>query len=314
MSNELPLIVFITSARCGHCMQFRGPDGRPNPSREWNYDYIRTLLNEYPSRTNPELKRRSAAIVEIHISTMGNTYDNISELNIYTSIPSIAEINELVRQGKATSSKFFEMNDVVGNSIERISIKRGLFDSVDIKTEIDGVFSKHMTDATMNEYVWQFAPEEIQIIRTCIGEDIEVPPEVFERISDPGMKHFAISQYPQYKKNIKLFDQQLLTHHFNFSWVVSKILAKDIRRYESHYPCWMLVSPIEWRKSLDDPTRPIYARVKNHMTQQYKDGYRIVPFSDSESIEILLDKHADGSIKLEFDPDRNVTRKFSWQF
>jgi hypothetical protein len=313
MSDELPLIVFITSAKCAHCISFRGVDGRPNPSREWNYDYIRSLLNEYPSKTNPSLKRRAAAIVEIHISTMGNTYDNISEINIYTSIPSIAEINELVRQGKAASSKFFEMNDVVGNSIERVSIKRGVFDSVDIRTEIDGVFSRHMTDAAMSEYVWQFAPEEIQIIRTCVNEGITIPHEVLTSIPDPEMAMFAITQRHQYESNIKLFDQQLLTHHFNFPWVVSKILAKDIRRYESHYPCWMLVSPKEWRKSLEEPLRPIYARVKNHMTQQYGTGYKIVPFSDSENIEILLDKHANGTIKLEFDPVRNVTRKFSWQ-
>lgn len=313
MSGELPLILFITSDKCGHCVAFRGKDGKPNQSREWNYDYIRNLLNIYPSRKNPDLKRRAAAIVEIHISTMGNTYDNISELNIYTSIPSISEINQMIREGKVTSSKFFEINDAVGNSIERISIKRGVFDSVDIKTEIDGEFSRHMTESTMHEYVWQFSPEEIQIIRTCIIEGVEVPRHVFENISDPEMKHFAMSQYSTYRNNLRLFDQQLLTHHFNFTWVISKILAKDIRRYETHYPCWMLVSPLEWRKSLEDISRPIYARVKNHMTQQFSTGYKIVPFSDSENIEILLNKYENGSIKLEFDPVRNITRKFSWQ-
>lgn len=313
MAEELPLIVFITSAQCGHCVAFRGNDGKPNSSRMWNYDYIRSLLNIYPSKRHPEMRRRASAIVEIHVSTFGNDVDNISEINIYTSIPSIAEITALTKSGRIGSLKFFDTNDIVGNSIERINIKRGVFDSVEVRVEVDGVYSRHMTESAVNDYVWGQSPEEIQLIRECIKEGIKVPKEIFAEIPDENLRKFVSSYYSQYKNDIKLFDQQLLTHHFNFHWVTSKIFVKDIRRYETHYPCWMIVSPSEWRKSLNDRRRPIYARVRNHMTQKTANGYTTIPFSDSETVEILLDKHENGSIKLEYDPTRNIARSFSWQ-
>jgi len=313
MDNELPLIVFITSAMCGHCIAFRGKDGRPDPSKPWNYDYIRMLLNKYPSKSNRNLKRRSSSIVEISVSTFQNNIDNIAEINIYTSIPSIAELNAIILEKGITSYRFFDENDIVGSSIERINIKRGTFNSIEITVDIDGKYSHYMTESNIDEYIWKQTPEEIQIIRTCIIEDIEVPKKLFESIENQHLREFVEIHYNEYRDDIKLFDQQLLTHYFNFPWLLSKMLVNDIRRYEIAYPCWMLVSPMEWKLSLEDHSRPIFARTTNRITVKSQSGYTTKPFTQGETIETLLDSYESGKIKLSYDPTTENVKLYSWQ-
>lgn len=311
--SENPLIVFTTSAMCGHCVAFRGRDGKPDPSKPWNYDYIRFLLNKYPSRSNRTLSRRASSIVEIHVSTFQNNVDNIAEINIYTSIPSIAELTKIISEQGITSYRFFDENDIIGSSVERINIKRGTFNSIEITVDIDGKYSQFMTNCNVDEYIWKHTPEEIQIIRTCIIEDMEIPRNIFDTIENDSLREFVKAQYAEYRDDIKMFDQQLLTHYFNFPWLLSKIFVNDIRRYENAYPCWLLVSPSEWKQSLDDHSRPIFARSTNRITVKSDTGYTTKPFTQGETIETLLDSYEAGKLKLSYDPSVENVKVYSWQ-
>lgn len=313
--NNLPIIVFYTAVQCGHCKTFRGTDGRPNKSREWNYDRIRNYLISIDE--NNELKQRSSCILEIHIDQGRPNYNNISELNIYTSIPSENDISNVVREKKIDSLTFFEKTDFISNSIERVNIKRGMFDKIEIRTEITDTstnYSRHMNIFNFNEYVWGKAPIQVSVIRTCIFKKMDVPDGLLESIDDRRLAKLLSDNYVVNQNDLKKFDKVLLEEYFTFSWLMSKLIVPGIKRYELFYPCWMIVSPYEWGKSIEDEKHQLYARVRNHVTRKRNGRYVPSSFSQSETIDHMLDSYHSGDLSLHYDPANDIVKRHSWQF
>ena len=126
-----PDIVFITSKLCGHCRTFRGTNGIPSPKLNWNYNYIKKLLND------------ASKIIEIHTSSLSNNDNNIIGINIY------------------------QKNSF--NIIERLSIKRGGFDIVTFEFNYEPYETfkydlksiEIMKKEYENMYFWNLIPKDI---------------------------------------------------------------------------------------------------------------------------------------------------------
>ena len=82
---NLPVVVVMTSATCGHCIHMRGEDGDFMPSNSpptikkdsgngwsWNETFFKTLL-----RAGADSGRAKCRVFEIHYQTMQAFYDNI---------------------------------------------------------------------------------------------------------------------------------------------------------------------------------------------------------------------------------------------
>jgi hypothetical protein len=312
---EPPMIVLITSKRCGHCTAFRGDSGRPEPGRDWNYDYIRSLLNAYPSKTNPTMRRRVSSIVELHVETMDNTADNILEFNIYTAIPSVIELKRFIREHGITDYRFFQDVDVIGNHVERIGIRRGPMNTIDLSVDVDGSHSPSLTDVYMDAYVWSIVPEAIRQIREMVKSKTPVPDSVFSGIQDNQLQELLRKSYGRYKSDLKVLDQFLLTKYFTFSWLVSKLVVNQVRQtYEKYYPCWLLMSKSEWREGLDDPSKSVYARPTGHITMWDEARKVYVPTQyvgmDAETIDDVLNEYEQNLHTLSYVPTDEPV--FSW--
>lgn len=316
MENPPPIIVFFTSKQCGHCLSFRGQDGKPKQGHPWNYDSIRNYLNKY---TKDGIIPRSTLIIEIHKDkSLPSSLSDVSEINIYMSIPSESEIIELSKQKTIESPRYFEENDVCGTSVQRINIKRGFHNRIEIKTEINEsgrTKNSHlMKDYNFHEFVWKNAPIEVEVHRICVKRNKDLPNGILDDIKDPNLRNHLIEGYATFGKNSAKFDRYLLDNYFDYDWLVSRIIPHSLKMYEIHYPCWMLISPIEWGESVSNPERQIYARVKNHVTRKIRGRFIPQCFSQSETIEYLLDEYMNGDLKLEYDPSQTNSKKlYSWQ-
>lgn len=308
MNPKPQKIVFFTSKTCTHCKAFRGENGEPSNDRPWNYAYIRRLLN-YPGSNFT--KQRTSSIVEINVSTMLNTIDNISEINIYTCIPSIDEVKAKIEESKRRGSPF-DPSKLMGSAVERISIKRGTLDKINITVDIDGVYSPYMTEFYEEYFIWSRVPAEVRAIRYCLIAGEKIPSILLSKIQDTNVRDFIMNSYDSLKNSVELFDQQMTTHHFNFVWLMSKLVPTQIRTYERFYPCWLIVSSEEWNNSIST-NEPIYARVVNNITTLTRDGYSISPFSQGETIETLLDSYHKSEISLEYNEAMIPRSRFSWQ-
>lgn len=308
MSSELPKIVFFTSKTCGHCEAFRGANGKPSDDKPWNYRYIRRLLN-YPDSNFTKL--RASSIVEINVLTMLNNIDNISEINIYTCIPSLDEVKAKIEES-TKNGVTFDPSKMIGSAVERISIRRGTLDRIMITVDIDGVFSPYMTEFYNDYYIWDRVPAEVKAVRYCLISGEKIPNRLLSKIQDTNVRDFIMNSYDSLRNSVELFEQQMTTHHFNFSWLMGKILPKQIRVYEQFYPCWLLVSTSEWNNAISTKN-PIYARVVNNYTTLAKTGFTISPFSQGETIETLLDSYHRGEIPLHYDGSAVRKSRFSWQ-
>lgn len=323
MNKELPTVVFMTNSLCHHCIKFRGRDGRPkqndrvnNLGSNWNYDYIRSILNDYPSHQDYKIERRSNAIVEIHLSSYEKESKNIQEVNMYISIPTIDQISKMYRSGKVKSMNFFNDVDNVGNSIQRISFKRGMYGSIDIKVEIDGIYSPRMSEIITDEYIWNHVPDDLKNIRDKIKKKSKVDESLFNNITNPKLRDMIKSYYEQCKDNINLFDKQIVINCFNYDWLLSRIIPENIINYAEYFPIWMLTSVSEWKESIKNQERPIFARVLDHVTVKNKHGgYELISFKEgsSEDIDYLLDQYQHNKIKLHVDSNMNMNHKYSWQ-
>ena len=113
-----PIIVLITSRQCGHCVHFRGEDGKPTSDKEWSPELIRKLLTGSPLR-KVYSSLRASAIIEIHLSSMNVNADNIIQINEYSIEKDL--------------------------SILRVSITRREGDKVTYSAELDGVPSTSLS-------------------------------------------------------------------------------------------------------------------------------------------------------------------------
>lgn len=318
--EALPMIVFITNKNCGHCNILRGNDGKPKDSNpKWNNDYIKSLLT-YPElnnksdskqKTNGRPKRLQAScIVEINVATSGRNLDNIAEINIYSIIPSIVEIERYI-SSNVRDYKFFDASKIPGSAVERINIKRERLNNISIEVEVDGIFSPHLTEFYTNEYIWKQVPPQIEILREYLITDTIVPIELLNEIGNPNITEYVIEYKDNGVNNIQHFDDQIKSHFYNFPWLLSKIVPIRIRDYEDYYPIWMLVSPNEWKHSLHTGSS-IFSNVTNHETTWNGSKYEITPYTRGEKIEDLLEKYRNKQISLHYVEKTKPKHKFTW--
>lgn len=322
--KELPLIIFITSQMCGHCIQYRGRDGNPTNERDWNYSRIRRLLNYPQSRFK---KLNASAIVEFNISSNNNRDDNIREINIYSCIPSIEEIKRYTKSMKSEADfKYFDPAKIPGSVVERIKISRGTFHKLTIDVEVNDAgetsHSPYLTKFYNDEYIWDRVPLDIKMMRDFLNKKGKIPISVLQDLkndveenrSSPeitmDLLNDIVVNLDEIHNDHSFFDRLLTEKYFNFKWFLRKNFTNQIRKYEKYYPMWMIVSPSEWRESVQNGT-PLYARVVGNHTEMNGSSVSLKPFSNYETIDSLLEEYHKGNVSLHFE-ERSESR-YSWQ-
>lgn len=313
------MIVFITNKNCGHCVAFRGKDGKPRNDKPWNNDYIRSLLM-YPELNQRNIQNRisngrpqrlqASVIVEINVATSGRNLDNVAEINIYSIIPSVEEINDFFKTHKG-DFKFSDPPKIPGSAVERISIKRCQFNAIDIEVEVDGIYSPELSDFYTEEYFWKQVPAQIEILREYLFDGIKVPDELLDEINNKELTEFIKEKEAGINENINIFDDQIKSHFYGFPWLLKKICPIKLRDYEDYYPIWMLISPDEWKRSLA-LNSPLFARVTNNDTIWDGIKFSLVPYTRGEKIENLLEKYRNGDVGIHYNHETKKRPKFTW--
>jgi hypothetical protein len=308
--NELPIIVLITNKNCKHCIEFRGTDGMPSPEKAWNNNYIRSLLMDSESgsdRNGRPKKLRACVVVEINVATTGRNIDNIGELNLYSIIPSIDEIEQYFRN-YGGSHKFFDSSKISGTAVERINIKREAFNRINIQVHVNSIFSPHLTEFYTNEYIWKLVPPQVEILRQYVISRLPIPDELLDEIGNPDLKNFIRTNEQNIYADVNFFDNEITSRFYGFPWLLSKILPVRIRDYEDKYPRWLLVSPSEWRNSLTYQSA-IYAIATNDKTYLNGDKYVTETYTRGERIETLLERYK--NVPIRYEPPKSKPT-FNW--
>lgn len=295
-NKELPMIVFFTGKYCGHCIDFRGADGVPSKdsSRKWNLEYIRRLLN-YPG-SNFE-KHNAELIVELHF----DNFDTILQVNIYSLIPTINEIKQRTR---------FDPN-IPGSAVEHIAITRGPNNIINVNVNVNGNYDRELTDIYKNKYIWSNIPTNLCDIRMALKHNDVISPEMIKNIQNRDIRNFINNNISSMKRNVGIFESYIM-RYYNYDLFLKKNVANKICNYKNYVPCWMILLKSEWDKSILT-NESIYARVVNNKTILRYGKYDIIPFTQNENIERLIDKYHSSDMKLEYVASSKLKKTYAWQ-
>lgn len=298
---EPPIVLLVTSSSCGHCINLRGRDGIPSDDKPyWNNTYITSLL-KFPKKKKDNQK--ACALIELHTESLDPTDNNIVEINIYNMIPSDDEI-------KNNYELFLDHRQItVGSDLERISIKRGFSNIININVYINGEYSKSLTDHYINKYIWSLADQEINKIRSLLKQGCNI-----KKYKSKILKEIEEITKDGSEITLETFERYILENYYNFNWLCSRLIPKTVRKYENRYPLWLLISSSEWRKSILNQERNIFAIMPGFRTfrDQKSEEYKTTPYSKkeiSENISNILIKYYNN--ELELSSKEQVL--FSWQ-
>jgi len=292
-----PILLFITSSTCDHCRDFRGIDGRPSDDKEWSSSLIRKYLTG-TTESSYNKKLLCSKIIEIHDSGPGDNISKISEFNIYVMIPSDIRID-----GDFINEILSDDNDIIGDSILRICIRRREDDMIIIEIEIDGDDTdrrcEYIKKLVEDFFIWSRVPIEIDNLRSFFRGDKRFN---YEDLCKKDLNNESFYKLVSKKKNIyssdpEEFDKDL-RYRYKFSWFISKNFPVKIRQLQIFYPTWMLISPLEWKKGLET-NEPIYARVKN-CTTTLKERVFSSKQNKSETIDDMIKQYYGGRLKLSY--------------
>ena len=119
--SEIPYTILLTSQQCGHCVHFRGEDGIPSSDKEWSPELIKKFL------IGPNGRMRSEAVIEIHMSTMNPSSDNIVQVNEYTNC---------------------------SNGLVRLSFTRRKGDLITYEYSVNNVIDPNLSSVMKNEFIY----------------------------------------------------------------------------------------------------------------------------------------------------------------
>ena len=98
LKMDIPFVIIVTSQKCSHCVKFRGPNGKPDNSREWSPKLINKLLTGKENPTgNPNAISR---VIEINLENMDTDASSIHQVNEYIFYDNNLERHIYTKNGK----------------------------------------------------------------------------------------------------------------------------------------------------------------------------------------------------------------------
>lgn len=302
MDMSKPIVVLFTSHECGSCSKFKGDSFFPSERKPFSPTYIKNLLETQTSK-------RSNFLIEIVSSKLSNI-SPIFEINIYLMLPPLQLINKLISNNPKIDISEIE-NSEFCESLTKICISSK---NKNVEVAVNGIYSESLSFLYTEKYIWNVLPDYINELRTKIVSKENID-SILEHIESSYLKKQILNktQLKNYQDNPDSFDNYIYRNIFSFDYFSSRIIPTYIRVYEPYYPCWVLVSSEEWFKCLNTGTK-IYARLINHYTDKTVDGnYVCVKYTSVQTITNLLESYENGELSLSYDPDKKVSKKYSWQ-
>ena len=297
MEKPQPILIFVTSSGCDHCRTFRGIDGKPSDEKQW----CSSLIREYLTGTRGSCIGRKllcSKIIEIHDYTLGPSIDNIEEFNIYAMIPPDIRIDD-----DFINEILADDNQIIGDSILRISIRRKLDDRIIVEIEIDGDGEdrrcEYIKELVENFFIWDRVAIEFSNLRKYFRDNTSI---TFEECCTDSLKRDPIYQTILKKHNTYCddyieFDNDL-RGRFTYGWFISKNYPTRLREIEAFYPSWILVLPSEWKNGLDGKSK-VYGKVKNVTTTLQGTRYISRPIKQ-ERVQDIITQYYAGRLSLTY--------------
>ena len=265
--NELPITIVVTSRMCGHCIHFRGDDGKPTDDKLWSPKLIKSMLT---GEENPTVNSKyiSKMVVEIHLSNMNIPSDNIIQVNEYNLI---------------------NLNGKI--SLRRIIFTRRKGDKISYDVEIDGISYPELALKQKQLYI------ENQLFNQLIllyNGDLSILKEIPENNIVKSIFDKIKEKYPNAESNksndFKTFLEDLYDNMFGFRWWLSKNIPYQIENLVSAFPSWIFVAPSQWTNSILNNS-PLYGVVNSSVVLKNKDGnYYSERSEEDEDPKITLQK------------------------
>lgn len=296
--SQLPMIIFTTCSLCGHCISFRGPDGKPSDKYPWNPGFIRKCLLD-----GSGMKLKCLRLINIHDGEFGADVSYIKEFNIYHMIPSDLKVTE----------DFFETimsdkNPYVGNSILRVAVIKNSDMTINFSVEIDGSSEdqrcEHIEKLVENFFFWNHIPLDFELLREHIYNVYNNKKTDFlENIITPELRadnfhSILIKEYRLYCQNPNKFDN-LMKIRFDYSWFINSFYPYRLRELERMYPSWMLILPSEWKKGLHS-NDPVYAKIASLKTVLKGNKFESSRAGREQIEDLIIQYHA-GRLSLTYE-------------